>query len=82
MRLYTVQVTYDYVVVAENEREAIGVGLGYARDALGDISIHDVDIDVTEGVTASGWDDECIPYGGDGDKRTGEYLKEIANGNA
>ena len=79
-KLYTVKVTYDYVVVAEDENDADAIARGYARDALGDMSIYDVDIEVYEGVSAEGWDDECIPYGGDGDKRTGEYLKEQQNG--
>jgi hypothetical protein len=74
-KLYTVKVTFDYVVVADDENDADMVGRGYIRDALGDMSIHDVDLEVTEGVDAWGWDDDCIPYGGDGNTRTGEYLK-------
>ena len=73
-KLYTVRVTYDFVVVADDENDADMVGRGYAKDALSDMSIHDVDTDVTEGVTAYMWDNECIPYGGDGNTRTGEYL--------
>ena len=72
-KLYTVRVSYDYVVAADNVEDAEVVGRGHAREALGDISIFDADIDVVEGVSAYGWDDECIPYGGDGNKRTGEY---------
>lgn len=81
MRLYTVKVSYDFVVVADSDREAEGVARGYAKDALSDMSIHDVDVDVVEGVSAWGWDDECIPYGGDGNTRTGEYRGDT-NGNA
>lgn len=76
-KLYTVRLSFDYVVVAEDDHDAFSVAIGQGRNALGDMSIHDCDIDVTEGVTAEGWDDMCIPYGGDGNKRTGEYLKEI-----
>lgn len=74
-KLYTVTVTYDYVVLAEDENDADAIARGYAKDALGDMSIFDVNVDVQEGVHAQDWDDDCIPYGGDGNTRTGEYLK-------
>lgn len=69
-KLYTVHVEYDYVVVADSDISAYAVAREYARDALSDLSTHDLDLDVTPGVTATGWDGECIPYGGDGNKRT------------
>lgn len=75
-KLFTVRVSFDYVVVAEDDHDAWSVAIAEGRDAMRDISIHDCDIDISEGVTAAGWDDMCIPYGGDGNKRTGEYLKE------
>ena len=73
MKLYTVRVQFDYVVVAEDEKDAEDVGRGYMRDALSDMSAFDVDLDVEEGVHAYSWDDQCIPYGGDGNTRTSEY---------
>lgn len=75
-KLYTVHVSFDYVVVAEDEKDAWSVAIAEGRDAFSDISIHDCDLDIVEGVHASGWDDQCIPYGGDGNTRTSEYLKE------
>ncbi len=77
MKLYTVRVTYDYVVVAEDEDDAEDVGREHVRDALFDLSARDIDLDVVEGVHAYGWDDQCIPYGGDGNTRTGEYKKNV-----
>ena len=74
-KLYTIRVSYDYVVVANSEQEAESVGRSYLRDALYDISSYDVDLDVEEGVHAAGWYDECIPYGGDGNTCTSDYLK-------
>ena len=73
MKLYTVKVDFDFVVVANDETEAQVMARSYAGDAFGDISKYDLDFDVYEGVPADGWDDECIPYGGDGNTRTGEY---------
>lgn len=75
-KLYTVKVTYDYVVLADNITDAYLVGREYIKDALSDMPITDVDLDVEHGVNAYGWDDDCIPYGSDGNTRTGEYLKK------
>lgn len=72
-KLYTVRVTYDYVVVADSVNDAYAVGQSYIKEALRDMPIQDVDLDVVEGDNAYGWDDECVPYGGDGNTRTGEY---------
>jgi len=74
--LYTVRVSYDYVVAADGVDEAYAIGQSCIKEALYDMPINDVDVDVLEGVHAHGWDNECIPYGGDGNTRTGEYLKE------
>lgn len=73
MKLYTITVSYDYVVLAEDEDDADNVAREYAKDALFDISQYDIDVGIKEGVHADGWDDECIPYNGDGNTRTGEY---------
>lgn len=75
-KLYTVKVSYDYVVEADTLTEAYLVGRRYIKDALSDMPITDVDMDAEPGVSAYGWDDDCIPYGGDGNTRTGEYLKK------
>lgn len=75
-KLYTVSVAYDYVVVAENQHDALEVGMGYAKEALSDMSIRDVDVDVAPGVHAYNWDGQCIPYGGDGNTRTKDYLND------
>lgn len=75
-KLYTVTVHFDYVVVAEDVNDADLVARGHIRDALSDIGMFDVDVDVVEGVSAYGWDGDCIPYGGDGNTRTKEYLNE------
>lgn len=75
-KLYTVRVSYDYVVVADDAHDAYLVGRDYMRDALSDMPREDVDMDVHEGVHAYGWDGACIPYGGDGNTRTSEYLKD------
>lgn len=74
-KLYTVRVAFDYVIVADDIHNAWGVAANYARDALSDMDQLDLDIDVVPGVSAHKWDDEYIPYNGDGSTRTGEYKK-------
>lgn len=75
-KLYTIKVSYEYVVVADDITDAYAVGQSYIKEALRDMPIGDVDVDATPGVSAYGWDDDFIPYGGDGNTRTGEYLKK------
>ncbi len=72
-KLYTVTVHFDYVVVADDVNDADAVARGYIKDALSDMSVFDVDVDVEEGATAYRWDGDCIPYGGDGNTRTKDY---------
>lgn len=74
-KLYTVSISYDFVVVADDEDHAHDLGEEYMKEALSDMSQMDVDLTVAPGVHACKWDDECIPYGGDGNTRTGEYKK-------
>jgi hypothetical protein len=76
-KLYAVRVGYEFVIVADSLGDAYARAPYYVRDALSDISGHDVDLDIDEydGTNAESWDDECIPYGGDGNTRTGEYPK-------
>lgn len=76
MKLYTVTAEFEYVIVADDIADAYSVAEDYVRDALTDISYSDIDYTIVPGAKARGWDDMCIPYGGDGDKRTGEYKKE------
>jgi hypothetical protein len=73
MKLYTVNVSFDFVMVADNIADAELEARYYFKEAISDMPRSDIEMSVVEGVSATGWDDECIPYGGDGNKRTGEY---------
>ena len=80
-RLVSVRCTFDYVVVVDDAATAVdtfSVAWRNAREAFGDLLIDQCDFDITPYNDARKpyqWDDECIPYGGDGRKTTGEYLK-------
>ena len=77
MKLYTAKVTFDFVVVAKNSNEALQVALFNMRDALGDLDQYQVDAEIEPGIHTYKWDDDCVPYGGDGNTRTSEYkIKE------
>ena len=73
MKLYTITVEFDYVVVAESEDEAKKLARQNVKQALNDLDFRDLEYAVEPGVHAYGWDGECIPYGGDGNTRTKEY---------
>lgn len=75
-KLFNVTVSFDFVVVAEDEDEANEIALENLHNAIRDIPEQYINILTDEGpfIWAYGWDDECIPYGGDGTKRTKDYL--------
>lgn len=75
MKLFTVRVEYDYVVAAEDYDHAKEVARDYALEAMKDFSSYDLDYTIDHGVKAIGWTDDCLPYGGEGDKTIRDYLK-------
>lgn len=72
-RLYTVRVTFDFVIEADSLTSVASVVEDNVQAAFNDIAQYLLDYTVKPGVHADGWDDECIPYGGDGNTRTGDY---------
>lgn len=77
MPLFLVTVSSTAVVVADNADDAYQVAQDHVRDIISDDC--SPNIDVEREVTAlahldGGWDAMCIPYGGDGNTRTGELL--------
>ena len=78
-KLYSVKLSFDYVIAVEDGEDPAFVAVDNANDAFHDITrdIFDVEVKPYESGDVAGWDNECIPYGGDGTKRTGDYLKEV-----
>lgn len=76
MKLFTVTVEFDYVVAAEHYEDAEDKAIEYAREAMKDYSVYDLDYTIDHGVKAVGWSDDSLPYGGDGDKTIGDYKNE------
>lgn len=80
MILKKVTVTFDYVIAVPESYKfsfnSYGVALDNIKEAFNDMSTRDMDIEVVDYEktdTSFGWTGDCIPYGGDGNKRTDEY---------
>lgn len=77
LKPYMVSYTIHAVVVAEDENQAYATALDERRDVL--YEADEVAVQVEREVKAPAdlygkWDDQCIPYGGDGDTRIRDYL--------
>lgn len=76
-KLYTVSVTYDYVVVAKDLDDA------YKQAWDNILAVRDLPEDAIDMLVSQGWSqDNCewdgnwIPFGGDGIKKTKDYNNE------
>ena len=83
MKLVTVRARFDYVIVVDDDAEyenELCVALNNLREAARDLSEYDFDVQLYDyaKVKPTGWDELCIPYGGDGNTRTSEYIKGAA----
>ena len=80
MKLKKVEVTYQYVIVVEDDADSedtLDIAKENALEALSDYDIHCAIVRVNDYKPGSvrDWTDRDIPYGGDGNTTTGEYLK-------
>lgn len=79
MKLMSVKCVVDYVIAVEddaNHQDAIDVAADCFSDAIRDLTSWDIEYAVApyEPGSVIGWDGNCIPYGGDGETRTQDYL--------
>lgn len=80
MKLKKVEVTYQYVIVVEDDSDSediLDIAKENAVEALSDYSMYCAIISVNDYKPGSvrDWGENDIPYGGDGNTTTGEYLK-------
>lgn len=77
-KLYRVTVEFEMVVQADDEDHAWEVALSSASSAVDDcgsvITIGSEIIKKSE--LPEKWDDMCLPYGGDGNQRIKDIIKE------
>lgn len=80
MKLKKVEVTYQYVIVVEDDADSediLDVARENALDACINIGSYELGICVSayKPGRVDTWGDEYIPYGGDDNTTIGEYLK-------
>jgi hypothetical protein len=78
-KLYSVKVTFDYVVAIEDDEDAESISLSYARDAFleKDPNLFDATVTPYKPGDVKSWDNDCVPYGGNEEKTTGEILNGV-----
>ena len=83
-KVFTVNVSFDYVIAAEDEDEANEIAKYYAKEALGDLGSYELECSVQEAtklsdVTRIGYASESYVYGDSEEARTktvGELLSQ------
>ena len=77
MKLYTVTLTFQYVVAARNTEHASTLAEKHFREAWEDSNWDDMTTSIEEYESAVGWNDACFPYGGyGGDLTIKDYLED------
>jgi hypothetical protein len=74
MKLKTITVEFQFVVVVNDGQDPEFVARDNIKECVRDMSEYDFDVSVNDykDVTPEGWDDDCIPYGGDGNTVIGQ----------
>ena len=79
MKLYTVKMSFEFVVVADDEKQAKAAAIENSGDALGMTEYEDIAVEIRPGADARGWEDPiCIPVNSMEDKSIRDYLEEGA----
>lgn len=68
MKLKTVTLTFDFVIVVEEGGDEMQIARDAVSDAISDTSQYEFDLSIVDYKkgNALDWDEDCIPYGGDG----------------
>lgn len=81
-KLYRIELTTSIVVVADTARDALDVATNTStqRDIVRDAALEaGFPVEVfSPSELPEGWDDDCIPYGGDGNTRIAELMRPNA----
>jgi hypothetical protein len=77
VKLYTVRVSYEFVIVASDDEDANLTAWHWHQDGLHSRR-NEIQMDIQRGVHAKGWTDDVCPvnYDRPGDKTIGDYKKE------
>ena len=81
-KLYRIELTTDIVVVADSDGDALVIATNTStqRDVVRDAALEaGFPVEVSSpSELPDGWDDDCIPYGGDGNTRISELMTHNA----
>lgn len=78
-KLWTVKMTFEFVVVADDEKAAKAAAMENSGDALGVTDYEGIAVEIRPGADARGWEDPiCIPVNCTEDKSIRDYLEEGA----
>jgi hypothetical protein len=81
-RLFAVELTVIAIVQADTEMEAMSIAEDEQRDICRDTDMSlgfTSEVKSIEDAKRHGWDERCIPYGGDGNTTLRELFEQIAN---
>lgn len=78
-KLWTVKMTFEFVVVADDEKAAKAAAMENADDALGMADYDDIAVELRRGADAKGWEHPtCIPVNCAEYKSIRDYQEEGA----
>jgi hypothetical protein len=79
MKLFTVKMSFEFVVVADDEKQAKAAAMGCSGEALGMTEYEDIAVEIRPGADAKGWEHPaCIPVNCTEDKSIADYREEGA----
>jgi len=79
MKLFTVKMSFEFVVVADDEKQAKAAALANADEALKASDYEDIGVELRPGANARGWEHPtCIPVNCTEDKSIRDYREEGA----
>ncbi len=77
MKLYTVKMSFEFVVVADDEKQARAAAFANSDEALKISEHEDIAVEIRPGADAKGWEHPlCIPVNCTEDKSIRDYSEE------
>ena len=77
MKLFTVKMSFEFVVVADDEKQARAAALANKDEGLDLAEYEDIAVEIRPGANAKGWEHPaCIPVNCTEDKSIADYQDE------
>lgn len=79
MKLFTVKMSFEFVVVADDEKQAKAAAMEKCDEALGMTDYEDLAVEIRPGANAKGWEHPtCVPVNSPEYKSVADYREEGA----